>query len=89
MGIVRPILEEYPFAWVFFVPFIVVATFTMLNLFIAVIVEAMQKQSKDAQAGQLREIEAIAEEKESELHRDIDLLRHEIRELKGLLAQKL
>lgn len=89
MGIVRPILEEYPFAWVFFVPFIVVATFTMLNLFIAVIVEAMQKQSKDAQAGQLREIEAIAEEKESELHRDIDLLRHEIRELKGLMAQKL
>ncbi|MBZ9667263.1 ion transporter [Pseudomonas sp. LMG 31766] len=42
MGIVRPVMEEYPLAWLFFVPYILVATFMMLNLFIAVIVNAMQ-----------------------------------------------
>ena len=42
MGIVRPIMEVHPFAWAFFVPLILVATFTMLNLFIAVVVNAMQ-----------------------------------------------
>ena len=42
MGIVRPAMEVHPFAWAFFVPFILVATFTMLNLFIAVVVNAMQ-----------------------------------------------
>lgn len=42
MGIVRPVMEVHPWAWAFFVPFILVATFTMLNLFIAVIVGAMQ-----------------------------------------------
>ena len=42
MGIVRPVMEVYPYAWVFFVPFILIATFTMLNLFIAVVVNAMQ-----------------------------------------------
>ncbi len=42
MGIVRPVMEVHPFAWTFFVPFILVATFTMLNLFIGVIVSAMQ-----------------------------------------------
>ena len=42
MGIVRPVMEEMPWAWAFFVPFILIATFTMLNLFIAVIVSAMQ-----------------------------------------------
>ena len=42
MGIVRPVMEVHPFAWMFFVPFILVATFTMLNLFIGVIVSAMQ-----------------------------------------------
>ena len=42
MGIVRPLMEVYPFAWTFFIPFILVATFTMLNLFIGVIVSAMQ-----------------------------------------------
>lgn len=88
MGIVRPVLEEFPYAWLFFVPFIMVATFTMLNLFIAVIVEAMQSQARDAQAHQLEEIEAIATEKESELHRDIDKLRTEIRELKQILAAR-
>lgn len=42
MGIARPVMEEFPYAWVFFVPFILIATFTMLNLFIAVIVNAVQ-----------------------------------------------
>jgi voltage-gated sodium channel len=42
MGIVRPVMDKFPLAWVFFVPFILIATFTMLNLFIAVIVNAMQ-----------------------------------------------
>lgn len=42
MGISRPVMEEFPYAWAFFVPFILIATFTMLNLFIAVIVNAVQ-----------------------------------------------
>lgn len=85
MGIVRPVLEVFPYAWLFFIPFIMFATFTMLNLFIAVIVEAMQSQAQAAQAEQMRDIEALAEEKEQELHRDIDSLRGEIRELKGMI----
>ena len=43
MGIVRPILEVHPWAWVFFVPFIVVTSFAVLNLFIGVIVSAIQE----------------------------------------------
>jgi voltage-gated sodium channel len=43
MGIVRPVMEEYPYAWLFFITFILVATFTMLNLFIGIIVNAMQQ----------------------------------------------
>jgi voltage-gated sodium channel len=44
MGIVRPILQVYPLAWVFFVTYILISTFTMLNLFIAVVVNAMQAE---------------------------------------------
>jgi voltage-gated sodium channel len=43
MGIVRPVMEVFPWAWAFFVPFIVVATFTILNLFIGIIVSTMQE----------------------------------------------
>jgi voltage-gated sodium channel len=43
MGIVRPVMESHPWAWAFFVPFIIVATFTILNLFIGIIVSTMQE----------------------------------------------
>ena len=45
MGIVRPVMEVYGWAWAFFVPFIVIATFTILNLFIGIIVSTMQELS--------------------------------------------
>jgi len=45
MGIVRPVMETHPWAWVFFVPFIMIATFTILNLFIGIIVSTMQELS--------------------------------------------
>jgi len=43
MGIVRPVMETYAWAWAFFVPFIIIATFTILNLFIGIIVSTMQE----------------------------------------------
>lgn len=45
MGIVRPVMESHPWAWAFFVPFIIIATFTILNLFIGIIVSTMQELS--------------------------------------------
>ncbi|GAB3307958.1 ion transporter [Epidermidibacterium keratini] len=50
MGIVRPVMEEHPYAWLFFVPFILASAFTMLNLFIAVIVDTMQNLHKGAES---------------------------------------
>ena len=47
MGIVRPVMEVYPWAWMFFVPFIMIATFTILNLFIGIIVSTMQELSME------------------------------------------
>lgn len=52
MGIVRPVMEVYPYAWGFFIPFILIATFTMLNLFIAVVVNAMQSRYHEVEAEQ-------------------------------------
>jgi voltage-gated sodium channel len=45
MGIVRPVMEVHSWAWAFFIPFIVIATFTILNLFIGIIVSTMQELS--------------------------------------------
>ncbi|MGO2356538.1 MAG: ion transporter [Marinomonas foliarum] len=53
MGIARPVMEAFPYAWAFFVPFILIATFTMLNLFIAVIVNAVQTMHDDEHKDEL------------------------------------
>ncbi|MQQ08240.1 ion transporter [Epibacterium sp. SM1979] len=42
MGIVRPVMVVYPYAWVFFVPFIMVTTFAVVNLLVGLIVNSMQ-----------------------------------------------
>ncbi len=41
----RAIMEVYPWAPLFFIPFILIATFTVLNLFIGIIVNTMQELS--------------------------------------------
>ncbi|MBT0957615.1 ion transporter [Alphaproteobacteria bacterium KMM 3653] len=42
MGIVRPVMEVYPLAWAFFVPFILITTFAVVNLLVGLIVNSMQ-----------------------------------------------
>ena len=56
MGIVRPIMEVYSWAWLFFVPFVLVTSFVVLNLFIAIIVNAMHEETDEEQAAQRDEI---------------------------------
>jgi voltage-gated sodium channel len=46
-GVVRPIMKVYPYAWLFFIPFILTVTFAVLNLFIAIIVGAMEEAAKN------------------------------------------
>ncbi len=49
MGIVRPVMETYPYAWAFFVPFIMVTTFAVVNLLVGLIVNSMQDAHHEAE----------------------------------------
>ena len=87
MGIARPVMETFPYAWAFFVPFIAVVTFTILNLFIAIIVNAMQSYSEQEHQETVAVVEHVRTHIEADLHAEIGTLRQEIRELKLLLQQ--
>lgn len=78
-GVVRPVMEVYPTAWLFFIPFIVATSFTVLNLFIGVIVSAMEEEHE---AEVSAEREALQEDQD-EILREIRALREEVRGLKG------
>jgi len=47
MAVVRPVMAVYPSSWLFFLAFILASTFTLLNVFIAVIVNAIQQEGGD------------------------------------------
>ena len=84
MGIVRPVMELFPWAWTFFVPFILVTSFAVLNLFIGIIVDAMQSQNTEKE-------NSATEAKlkhEASLQKEMSLLRKEIKELSTRLKNK-
>ena len=60
MAIVRPVMEVYPYAWIFFIPFITVTTFTVLNLFIGIIVDAMATLKDQEQREKAKESDVDA-----------------------------
>ncbi|MER8486385.1 ion transporter [Mesorhizobium sp. M1322] len=79
-GVVRPVMAVYPTAWLFFIPFIIATSFTVLNLFIGVIVSAMEAEH-----------EAVESADRATLHSDqaiilaeLQALRAEVRELSGV-----
>ncbi len=78
MGIVRPTMALFPLSWIFFLPFIIITSFAVLNLFIGIIVDAMQvmheEEAKPKQATATKD--------------DIIILEEKIDKLTALLAQK-
>ena len=81
MGIVRPVMEQHPGAWLFFVPFIIVTTFTVLNLFIALIVNSMQSLQSETRESMEAEA-AVAHDEREALAQQIEVLTTEIRQMR-------
>lgn len=85
MGISRPVMETFPYAWAFFIPFILIATFTMLNLFIAIIVNAMQSYTENEHETTRTTLKTSQVASETEIHHHIEALQSDMKEIKQLL----
>ncbi|GGH06235.1 MAG TPA: voltage-gated sodium channel [Oceanicaulis sp.] len=81
MGVARPVIADHPLAWAFFVPFIVLTSFAVLNMFIAVIVDSLQAKHFDEET----ERQAKATDERALLREEVTALRGEIAELKTLM----
>ena len=83
------VMKTHPHAWLFFIPYILATTFTVLNLFIAIIVTAMQNEADKIREAEMKEhreeqqaIESLSI-KESTVLKELRELRAEVRALKG------
>ncbi len=72
MGVARPVIAEHPHAWIFFVVFIILTSFAVLNLFIAVIVDSLQSKHFDEEV-----------HRQDAAHDERELLLAELRALRG------
>ncbi len=81
MGIVRPIMEVYPYSWAFFVPFIFLVTFIMINLIIAIVVDAMNEINEKEEEHIIEKIE----DNENHLLAEVQKLQNDMKELKELI----
>jgi len=88
MGIVRPLMQTHPYAWVFFVPFILIATFTMLNLFMAIIVNAMQNQNEKETEKTVAAVEQATTQMDMHLHNDIKRIESELKTIRELIEKQ-
>lgn len=87
MGIVRPVMETYPWAWIFFVPFIIVTSFAVLNLFIALIVNSMQKIHDAETREEIEKVEAVAHGEREALMRELKSIREEMEKLRSSVVK--
>jgi voltage-gated sodium channel len=77
--VVNPIMDKHPYAWLFFIPFIVITTFWVLNLFIGIIVNAMQEEHAKAEAEMMHDETAPLVREIQELRSEIVALRDEVK----------
>jgi voltage-gated sodium channel len=84
-------MKVYPFAWLFFIPFILMVTFSVLNLFIAIIVNSMEAAAKDDtemlhEDAEALHTDAVKQTRQNEiLMREIRSLREDIAALRAVV----
>jgi len=76
--VVRPVMEKYPYAWAFFLPYIIFVTFAVLNLFIGIVVDAMQQQQDDTKEAVI----SVTQAEYQHLVAEISALRSELKEMR-------
>jgi voltage-gated sodium channel len=81
-NIAREVMTRHPSAWIFFTIFILLCTFVVLNLFMAVVVSAMDEES----AAELAELEDVSAASTQRIMEELAELRKEVAALRGDLA---
>lgn len=87
MGIVRPVMETYSWAWAVFVSFIFLSSFTVLNLFIAIIIDSMQTLHEKEQQETVGEVADVVHDEHRRRAMEFEELKREMREIKTLLKE--
>jgi voltage-gated sodium channel len=87
--IARTINEKYPFSNVYFISFILIASYTTLNIFIAIVVNTMSEIQNKISASEINKIENLIQDDNVDLKNDIKVLKDHIIRIENKLSKKV
>ena len=85
MGISRPVMEVFSWAWLYFVPFVLCTSFLIMNVVVGIVVNAISEVS-ESQA--VEERETPEEDIQAQLRRELANLRKQLAHVENLLDQQ-
>lgn len=87
MGISRPVMEVFPWAWAYFVPFVIISAFVIVNIVVGIIVDVVDqthRQAEDEDLEERRKTEGLGPD--DELLKQIALLKEQVARVDALVA---
>ncbi|NMB82076.1 MAG: ion transporter [Ignavibacteria bacterium] len=85
----RSVMVKYPLANIYFIAFILLASYTTLNIFIAIVVNTMSEVQQKVSSENVDKIETIIQDENEELRNDIKLLKEQIIKLEEKLIKRI
>ncbi|MBQ0155216.1 MAG: ion transporter [Bacteroidales bacterium] len=85
MGIARPVMQVYPWAWCYFVPFVMMSSYIVLNVVVGVVVNATSDLSDDDDIKDVKEKMKIKKVTNPEIMQEINELKSMIKHLEEKL----
>ena len=82
MGISRPVMEAYSYAWAYFVPFVLISSFVMMNVVVGIVVNAI------SEVAEMNRKEEHEENGTTDIKEELDAVREHLAKLEELLAEK-
>ena len=88
MGISRPVMEAFPWAWAYFVPFVITSAFIIVNVVVGIIVDVVDQTREMADAEE-RAARQSAEDYDPkvDLAEQVSLLRQQAEHVETLLKE--
>ncbi|MBQ3841667.1 MAG: ion transporter [Ruminiclostridium sp.] len=82
MGIARPVMEQFDFAWAYFVPFVLISSFVMMNVVVGIVVNAI------SEVAEYNKKEEHEENGTSDIKAEIDAVKEHLAKLEDMLAKQ-
>lgn len=88
MGIARPVMEAYPAAWLYFVPFVLISSFIVMNVVVGIVVNAISDVTANDKQEEIKDsAEENNENKSDHIQLEMQAIREHMENLEALMSE--